>query len=479
MIRMFLIAALVSGFSEGRNVGIDEAKARESFIQRFTNFNKDKNVQGKVYGPDGKLVNDAKSRSANGDDKAPFQSDMTYHIDMVDGEKLVGISEHGKVSAAGGSSLFEREMHKKDEELGKADAKTNQQQNPETGERVKGAMKITTKSVLEDKDGKTVGKGLAPGAKPQAGQNKITVERRELRPEAIETVQKVTDQAFETVKTAARIQSDQNNQSRLGNLAFYYEAAKRATETLWNTTMAKLGQRRIYEAVPSVKTLNQSVTLNQDAPKPEDWAKQANARLSQIAQQIKDPKEIESIQKDIEKKIDQAKQVGDASYKMINPTFTQSNDQNGNPQETLKEGEVNREDGLARDLRVQAEVLAKAGKSATEVESNWEYNKKDEQFTLKNYNESGEEVGTRTTNISEQMSTWNEKLDTVSESYKALQSKLPGLKIPNLQPYYLEPGQNSIVELNQVPDSILEDKKIQGVQPFQNPQNYNTLINTP
>ena len=67
---------------------------------------------------------------------------------------------------------------------------------------------------------------------------------------------------------------------------------------------------------------------------------------------------VKSLQKEIQQKVQQCTQMSQQEWNVINPKFVANENGKG---ETLKTGDVAKEDAFQRDLRNQMEILSKAG----------------------------------------------------------------------------------------------------------------------
>lgn len=449
-----------------------EERARASFVDQFTIFMQDKNVQGRAKSPDGKVVGGGKKTRFNGDDGLAFQSDLTYHDYSFNSTKMddqpkngqnnlaappktlhAHISSHGGVDAAGGSSLLERTVFGLDKKFTEADQKKEEKEEP--GVKYKSIFKITTQAVIE-KQG------------PNKGMEKDKVERFEMRPEATQEIDKVGVQSSETILQAARGQENANDPQALGNGVYLRAAAYEATKALWNSTLANLTQRRANRAIEG-GILPFSVQISEGAPKCDGWAQEAQAALAKMQF---GKAQMERAQKDIQRMLEQCRQIGALPYNAINPKF----EKDENDQEKLTMQGPEKEDALQRDSRLQLEVMSKAGKSVTEAPSNWKYDKNADKARMTiQYDEGQPREGTRT--MAEQLESYNENLKSAEEGYDEVKSRIPGMNNPKPTQYAIQPGTVNLMDINQPPASAFEEVGIERAQdkgPV--PQTYDQLL---
>jgi hypothetical protein len=460
-----------------------EEKSRASFVDQFTKFMQDKNVQGRPKTPEGKVAGGGKKTRFNGDDGLAFQSDLTYHDNAFNAvvmeagkgamnqnagqngkppekvEKVLHafVSQHGGLTAGGGSSLLERTAYQFDQQYADQDAKNKNQ--PETpGVKNRSIFKITTKEVFDNGQG---------GGKME----KDKVDRYELRDEVKQAVDKVGVTSSETILQAARGEGNENDPQALGNGVLLRAAANEASKALWNSTLANLSQRRINRAIRA-GGLPFSVQTNEGAPKCEVWAQEATTQINNAAQG-RPPEETKNMLQDVQRMLGQCKQVAGASYNMINPAFKQ--DKNGG--ENLQSDGTAKEDSFQRDSRIQLEILAKAGKSVTEVPSNWQYGKDSDKARMTiEYDDGQAKEGTKS--MSEQIESYNVNLKQADDGYKDVATRLPGMQMGKPLDYAIQPGTRSIVDINQPPASAFEEVGIKKTPAATGPvpQTYDQLL---
>lgn len=487
-------------FGEVSPENIDQAEdlARNSYIERFTKFLQDKNVMGKVTTPDGKAVNGGRKNRFNRDDGAPFQSDLTYHDNTFNTPEQIAaegdnndknnkntkqrtlfafVSEHGKISGAGGSSILERTVYGLHDKFSKEDEDPNRksQDDDKTGTRFRSIFKIETQQVFNKND-KNADPTKAPVAK--ANNNKeddepIKVERVTLREEAKNAIIDIGSDSFETVKRAAKDAGREEDASTMPNMTFLYESAKRATKAIFDGTLANLGQRVINRGIRA--GLLDKPQLSQDLPSCDEWAvargEELNAQLAKAPPQVR-----KQLQEELQRLNTQCKQMASVDYKTINPRFErEESDKPGEAKEVLKTGDLNKEDSIARDSRIQLEIMAKAGKRVSEVPSNWKYQPNEEQSKLKEYNSKGEVVGERIVTPQSQLEDYNTALEEAQAGYEEVKAKLPDLAVPDLSQYSIEPNSKSMMEINRPTSSQLEEFGVSDTKEAPPATNYNTL----
>jgi len=453
-----------------------EDQARNAYIEQFTKFTEDKNVMGLSTTPDGKKAGGGKKNRLNQDDKNPFQSDLTYHDNSFNVPEQIGqdknaksrtlfafVSDHGKISGAGGSSLLERTVYGLHDQFSKQDEDPNNKKNNDdkSGTKFRSVFKIETQEVFDKKGGGDAKKGDEEPEK---------VERVSLRDEGKAAVTKVGEGTIETIKVSARDEENKNDPSTMPNMTFLYEAARRASEAIWTSTLANWGQRVINRGIRGGAL--EKPQLSQDFARCEDWSSEIT---NQLAKAGDNPELRKQLNEELQRINGQCKQMSKLDYRTINPRFEA--DEKNPGQEQLKTGDLAKEDGIARDSRVQLEVMA-TGKSASQVPSNWKYSKADDQFQLKEFDEGGEEIGDRTVTIADQFDGWNKRLDEVAEGYQAVQGRIPGLQVPDLSGYYKEAGRDGVMNTNTGPtQSQMEEMGYDAQGPSKMPNSYDKMIN--
>lgn len=467
-----------------------EDQARKTYIDRFSKFTQDKNVMGKSTTPDGKNSGGGKKTRFNRDDGSPFQSDLTYHDNTFNLSEKAGqdqqgnekqrtlfafVSEHGKVSQAGGSSLLERTVYSLHERFSKQeeDAKQAKQEDEQKGIKFRSVFKIETRDVF-DKNAKNGQNQQQQAQGDKNGDNdKEKVERVTLRDEANPEVRKVGDESFETIKRSGRDEGNEDDENTMPNMTFLREAAKRASEAMWNAALANLGQRRINRGIRA-GSLPEKPQLSEDYPTCEEYANELNQQIAKVG---KNQQLQQQLRQDLNRVNQQCKQMAKIDYKTVNPRFEQGEQQGGggDAPETLKTGDQNKEDGIQRDLRVELTTWEKAGTKASEVPSNWKYDKKDDEVTLTNYDEKGEAQGDRTITVQDFFDGYNKQLDDAQKGYEGVAERTP-IQVPNLSEYYLAPKQSKISEINAPTASQMEELGQEEAVQAPTATNYDELV---
>jgi hypothetical protein len=457
-----------------------EEQARASFIDQFSKFTQDKNVQGRAKTPEGKIVSGGRKTRFNQDDGLAFQSDLTYHdfsYNTIERQEpkpgeppgktppkevrlFAHVSSHGGVSAAGGSSLLERTAYGLDQKLTKEDEKKVGAPEKE-GIRTKSIFQITTKEIFEDPKEKQLEDVAKDGEKEK-------VDRFDLRPEARPEIEKVGETSAETILQSARGEQNANDPTALGNGVLLRQAASEATKALWNSTLANLTQRRVNRAIRS-GAFPVAPQISEGVPKCEEWATVA---LDVVQKEAKgDPKRKEALEKEVARMRDQCKEVASLPFNTVNPDY-QVND----GVESLATGDARKEDSLQRDSRLQLEVMDKAGKSVMEFPTNWQYSNDDDKARMTiSYDDNQPKEGALT--IKEQLDSYNANLKDAEEGYKEVKSRYPDLKEEKPTDFAIIPGTRNLVEINQPPLSAFEEVGIQ--KPLRNgpaPKSYNQLL---
>ena len=437
--------------------------------------------------PDGRKAGGGRKNRLNADDKNPFQSDLTYHDNSFNTPEQVGgnggandknakgrtlfafVSDHGKISGAGGSSLLERTVYQQHDKYSKQDEDPNNKKNNDdkAGVKYRSVFKVETQQVFDQNKGG--GGGQGGQAKANGDDEPQKVERISLRDETKAEVDKVGEGSFETIKRAARDQANENDAATMPNMTFLYEAAKRASTALWNSTLGNWGQRVINRGIRGGAL--EKPQLSQDVPNCEAMTNE----LTQALAQNKNQQARQQLEQELQRINGQCKQMSKLDYKTINPRFEQDDKEGGQGQEQLKTGDLNKEDPIARDSRAELEVLA-TGKSATQVQANWKYTKADDQFKLNEYDNSGEVVGERTVTIADEFAGYNNQLDEAQKGYEEVQARLPGLQIPDLSGYYKQAGKDGVMNTNTGPtQSQMEEFGLDAQGPAKNPATYDQL----
>ncbi len=463
-----------------------EERARNSFIDQFAKFTADKNVQGKTKNALGKAVPGKNKTRFNKDDGLPFESDLTYHdfsynTLVPDPEKpaapaagapapakpkdiqlFAHISDHGGISAAGGSSLLERTVFGLDKALTKADEKKSGAPEQE-GVRNRSVFTITTAKIFKKPD------QADPGDKAKEGEPE-KVDRFELRDEARPQIEKVGETSAETILRSARGEQNANDPSALGNGVLLRQAAAEATKALWNSTLSNLSQRRANRAIRS-GAMPVAPQLSEGVANCDEWSKVA---LDVIEKDSKgDLKQKERLLADLERMSSECKELASRPFDEVNPRYEANED---GKTESLKTGNAATEDALQRDARLQLQIMNEAGKSVMEFPTNWEFSKEDDKAKMTiSYDENNPKQGALT--VKEQLESYNANLKDAEEGYKEVQQRFSGLKMEKPTDYAIKPGTTNILQINQPPVSAFEEVGIRKpVQSDPAPQTYKDLI---
>jgi len=474
-----LICLAPAAKADLRDVEEAQAKASNAFIDHFLNFTKDKNVMGKAKTPEGKVVNEGKKKrfDRDGGGVLPFQSDLTYHdysynrTDPNDANKkeedrsrlFSFVSHHGGISAAGGSSLLERTAYQLHKQFSKEDEKNAQKADQEEGTKFRSIFKITTKEVFKNEGGD---QGGADAKKPDK------IERIEMRDEAKTEIEKVGDQSFETIRRAGRGQGEEDDPNVLPNGVLLRYAAGQATQAWWNSTLANLGQRRANAGIRA-GALPDSPQLSEGIASCNEWGQ---AALQGIQESKAKGEQLKTLQQEVQTKIQQCQQMAQQKWDVINPKFQANENGKG---ETLKTGDVNKEDAFQRDLRNQMEVLNKAGK-AQGLQTNWQYEDKDFKSKVNIEFDDGQPKGPVDRTVREQLESYNNQLQEAAKGLEEAREKMPELPVSgDPLSYQIAPESKSAMEINQTPIvSAFEEVKIPEVAaPAKSQETYDGLLN--
>ena len=452
-----------------------ESKARNAYIDRFIKFTQDKNVMGKSSSPDGKAAKGGRKTrfDRDGGGLLPFQSDLTYHeLTFFTLEEEKGpdpnkpgkvsilrefVSDHGKLTGAGGSSVLERTvygLHKqftKEEE----DPKNPGKDDAKKGISYRSVFKISTQEVFNDDKGGGQQGGQQGG--DQANNKKgepDKVERQELREEARPDVDKVGENSFDTINRAAKDEGFEDDAKTLPNMTFLYEAAGRATQAMWNSSLQNLTQRRANRNVP-VAGGTERVQLSEGAP---DCDSAIRLAMQKTLAPIQDKNARKGIEEQYQKQLQQCRQMVAMPFNVIDPRFV-TDEKNPKAGEQLKVQGPQKEDGIQRDLRVQMELMAKAGRKAGSVQANWKYEAKDEQAKLTQYDENGRAIGDRFVTPREQIESYNAQLQDAAKGMEEIRSRFPDYR-PDTGAtlgYQIAPETRSIMDINKAPQAAMEE----------------------
>jgi hypothetical protein len=447
-----------------------QAKAIQNYIQRFSDFTQDKDVMGRPKNPMGQTIQGKQKQSYDSDDQIAFQSDLTYHDFMYrendedyedknnktkTRELPEGVSPHGAIAKGNGSSTLERVVYQVFNQFydSKNDNKANQDAD-KTGIKYDGALKIETVKV----DPATV--------KQKGGTDRV--ERYQMRDEAVEKINGTGDFAFQQIEKVAKDPGKQNDPQAMGNLEFYYEAANRGLQAMWNSVLADVGQRRAYKVPPEGNLDN--ITLNEETPDCASWAQSAMGGLPKdyTADQRKDA------QQNVQKMMKGCQQMVQTNYKMINPRIDA---QKGGLQQKGPQGE----DGIERDGRVQLEMLAKVGTRAGEVPSNWQYKEADEKALVTiDYDKQGQPSNQKGMRMDEQVNAYNKQLDAATEKLGDIKSRYPELALDSnqIKRYQIQNKSESVMQITKLPkDAVDEQFEISGPNRQANPaDSYSKLM---
>jgi len=462
---MSVAVASYSAMADQASAEKAEETARNSFLQRFTSFAQTKNIIGKPKDASGKMKAGGKKQSFNRDDGAPFQSDLTYHdlsFNTTEQDKdpndkdsknaktsrlFAFVSSHGAVSGAAGSSELERQTYQLHKQFTKQDSEENfKKDDEEKGIKFRSIFKISTQEVIKADDPK----GGAGGDAKKGEADKV--ERFELRAEARPQIEKVGEDSFEDVRKAAKTEEGQKDPNTLANGVLLRYAAAEATQSLWNSTLANLIQRRVNRGVKA-GNFPEPPQLSEKTSTCGAWAGTANNVLAQV----KDPERRKGLQEEVQRMQQQCGQLAGIKYDVIDPRF----ETNKEGKDELKVNGPEKEDGLIRDMRVQLGVLEKAGVSASSIKSNWRYDKKDDETKQTiNFDQTGQPQGETTMTVAEQLESYNKQLRAAAEGIGEVQKRMPGLKMDAsaVLDYQIKSGTKSLVEINQLGLKVLADE---------------------
>ncbi len=474
-------------FADLADVEEAQRRAKQNFINQFLEVTKEKNVMGKSKTPDGKIV---QSRYKTGFDKDGggfmlFQSDLTYHDwayiasdPNVDGSKKDEspilhwwVSSHGGINEAGGSSYLERLVYNYHKKYSKEDKKQAKELNNKTGVKYRSVFKITTREILD--------KNKKNEDEPRK------VERAELRPEVKVAIEKAGEESAEGIFKVARDKESVDDPNSLPNSVFLRYAAGTATQAWWNSTLANLAQRRANIDVPSLflpgakgGVSEGRPRLNEGVPTCEEWEE---TLLSELPNLVKKPEEQKEIREEIQKRAKMCKTMVSLPYNKVAPRYVPS-DEKQDPSKgikyELKEEGIKKEDAFERDLRLQLEVLAKAGVKVTSMKSNWTYGPKDDVSKLTDYDENGRANGERYVTVEEQLNSYNNQLKEAWEGIKEVKTRIPKLDMPNPLRFQIKPGTRSAMDINGTPPySAYEEVGISNVEgPPRTPITYTQML---
>ena len=522
MLKLVIVLAAFSLFTLQPTVALADLEdvekatqtARTNYVDRFGAFTQDKNFLGKPSDPSGKEIpaGGAKSR-LDSDDGNPFRSDLTYHDfaydvkdEVFDKEQeelrkagkgggktrtlFAGVSPHGAISGAGGSSELERAVYQEHEKFYKEDtADDKKKREEEKGIKLVSIFKIETKEVSkQDAQG---GAGAIPTPKPPPGAIPTPaaaatsannpkdafdrIERWEMRPEAEKKIAEVGSKSFDTLERAARDNDKKNDPTVMGNILMYYGAASEAVDAMWRSTVANLGQARAFNAVRDQGAGN--IQLSEDVTDCDAWSQKITAKLAK-----QDPKVAQARQESIKKMVGQCKQLGAQSFSKINPHF--EFDKNSK-EEALKELGPEKEEARERDWRVSLQTWAKAGVAANEVTSNWQKNYTQKDLKAKvvtEYDKDGKPAKTEDLTVNEQLDLYNQDLKSASKSYEDIRERMGKLNSDpkKILEYQKQKGKEYLGNVVKVSkDALVEDVETTKKDPTVPVDNYQQLLIKP
>lgn len=505
-VKRFLILAAIGLYFPSLRADLMDAEkaeelARKSFAEKYLEFTGDKNVMGKATTVDGKVQQTGAKNRFNTDDGVSYKSDLTYHDfaftapDDTNNQQSQNnqnskanksprdlqpyVSGHGGIAEGGGSSILERTMYQEFDKFKKQEEQQqfNRKQEEQTGLKYRGVFKITTKEVFDDPKSKQSQNNNGNPSNSNNNNNnpnssdpkeKDKVERLELREETKEAVEKIGRDSAETIIQAARDKETREDANVLPNELFMYDAAAKATTSMWNAALANLSQRRIFKGLSGDSSFFDPPKLSEEQPDCAAWERSQQEKLAKV-----NPQEREERQKEFGLMKKGCEQMSKMPFSAINPGYEV--DPNNSKVEVLKERGPEKEDAFARDTRVQLELMSAAGKPISEIKSNWQYEEKDEKVKLKNFD--GSEVEQ---NMAEQLESYNKQLQEAAASYQEIQAEAPEVFKAKEDPnqYQIEPGTRSLMEVNKRPEEAFSNMGVDASKLAEPPaaQNYEQLI---
>ena len=457
---LLVFSSSLLGLAETARTPVDTEKEaeklRKNYVDRFIKFTQDRNVSGKAKDLSGNLASGGEKSRFNKDDGNSFESDLTYHdasffTDDPSAQNSKNdpnappsrihpfVSGHGGISAGGGSSQLERTAYEKHKEFSKDGAP---EPPPQKGIQY---FSIFKKETIELKN-KSTSNGQSSNQQPSSSPNEVEeVSRITMRPEAKQAIEQVGEEASKSVEKVAKDPDAGDDPQRMGNSALYREAISRASKAMWDSTLANLVQRRVRKS--SDAELYEAVS-------------DCNGWAQMKTQEIENDKDLsaalkEDRKKQIPEELKKCQQMSQIKWNTIQPKF-ESDGKGGQAQ--LKEKGIKNEDPYERDLRNQLEVMDKVGIESGQLQSQWQYSQdlfKNEVLT--ETDESGN-VSTAPMTNKEQLEGYNQALDEALEGLKQAQQVLPDLKFDEeaIQARKIEPGKKNILEINQVPEHVLQ-----------------------
>ena len=492
---IFIVLTLFLPHAKADLMDADEAEelAKKTFAEKYLEFTGDKNLMGKSLSVDGKAQLSGNKSRFDGDDGVSYRSDLTYHDltfssddEAQKTEKGTGstasktsprrlqpfVSPHGGLSDAGGSSILERTMYQQFDKFSKQEEKEDPNKpDDKKGIKFKGVFKITTKEIFEDPKSKQKNSDnstATPSSQIDKNKDKEKdkVERLPLRDEVKQAVEKIGTDSAQTIIEAGKDTESKDDPNALPNELLLYDAAAKATTSLWNSTMANLYQRRIFKGLNDSSFFDPP-KLSEESPDCSTWEKQQQEKIGKL-----NPTEQKDRQKEFELMKKGCEQMSKMGFNAVDPRYEA--DPNNPKVEILKERGTTKEDAFARDMRVQLELMSSAGKPISEVQTNWKYSAEDEKAELTN----GDETVQQT--MAEQLESYNAKLTEAKAAIDDIRKEVPSLYQDNVDPtqYRIEPGTRSLMDINQRPalpfnELGVDTSKLADPNPA---QNYQELI---
>ncbi len=458
-----------------------ERKAQQQAIDQFTTFTKDKNVQGKAQKPDGTRVRSPDKSALDRDKKTNFQSDLTYHLNTFWSSiknaagKAVSVlpfvSQHGSISADGGSSFLERLVWKWHELFSKED-ENKPPTSKQEGIRTESVFEIKTTKADPNATDETARRspptGTSSGTRGSTNRDE-SVEQRTLREPVRKEVEDAGDKATDTVVEAAKSPDTKKDKNAMPNITDMYEAAKRATTIgFWNPTIANLGQRRAF------LNSNRTVELNEDTESCEKWRANELARIGQKG--TPSQSELQSVEDQTQK----CRAMIAQPYSAVNPQFENvSGPGSASANLEVKEKGPSGEDSYERDLRVQAELAS--GKKLNDIEKAWPYSEEDAKalVTLQ-FGPNGEPTEKKNLTIQEQYGLYNKQLEAAKKGYDEALKYLPNTKVNTNDILKFKRDENTPIWLNNQPtQALMEEMGAKESPQIPVPKSYSDLLQQP
>ncbi len=449
-----------------------EQQARKEFDKRYKDFTLDRNVMGKARDTSGKIYLEGTKVQFDKDDAVSYKSYLTYHDFSFRGpddaynnknknsppdpkkpnsrELTPFVSPHG--AQDGDSSELEKEMYKLHDKY--ANEKPDPKKKKEEGVDYETILKVETKEI-KPKDiqsgtntagnaaggstggaaattaggttagGATAGGTTAGADTPEDKDKLITVERYSLRPDVKEAAEKIGTRSFETIDQASKEEGKKNDANQMGNVLLLQDAAGRATESWWNSTLANLGQSNAVSAfAKSAAYFNQT--------KLSEGVATCEAGIAQIRTErlkdVKDAKRIQEIEEELKKQTEMCKEVTKMPYNVVNPRYVDKKADDGKVTTKLEVGKPDDENAFGRDLRNQLEVLR--GKTPTDLPSNWKYSPNENKAkVVLEYDENGKAKEAEEMTMQEQADEYNSQLEEAAKGFKEVKKRFPTVSI--------------------------------------------------